>query len=200
MAYKAFVTAQETGGIPQTFAYYDVNYVDTTANQIVDANGVQLFFGSDIALYTLAEIQAAIQTKILAESVSQGYGMTAADIIWSIPSTKSSTYQALINQSGTSAPTANQYINDFTGVTFTWARTGTGVYTLTANSAVFTANKTAVIMSNPPAFLSNYKYVVTSSTVITFQTATTSVLSLILTAGNADALLTNTMVYVVVYI
>lgn len=116
-----------------------------------------------------------------------------------IPSPVSSTYQSFVSQSGTSAPTANQYVNDFSGTTFTWARTGTGTYTLTASAAVFTSNKTAVLMSNPPNFLSNYKYAVTSSTVITFQTASLSVVSLLLTSGNADSLLSNTMVYVVVY-
>lgn len=126
-------------------------------------------------------------------------GVTTSNIYVQEPAHLSSTYQAFVTQSGTSAPSATQFINDFPGTTFTWARTGTGTYTLTASSAVFTANKTAVLMSNPPSFLNNYKYTVTSSTVITFQTASLSVVSLLLTTGNADALLSNTMIYVVVY-
>lgn len=116
-----------------------------------------------------------------------------------IPSPVSSTYQSLVTQTGTAAPTGTAFVNDFSGTTFTWARTSAGVYTLTASNPIFTANKTAVIMSNPPSFLINYKYAVTSSTVITFQTATLSIISLIITPGLGDSLLSNTMVYVVVY-
>lgn len=116
-----------------------------------------------------------------------------------VPTAQSSTYQALVSQSGTSAPSAVQSVNDFTGTTFAWARTGTGTYTLTASNPVFTAGKTAVIMSNPNAFLNNFKYANTSTSIITFQTATLSVISLLLTPGNADSLLANTMAYVVVY-
>lgn len=129
-----------------------------------------------------------------------GYsGITAANVYSVSPIPSSSTYQAFVTQSGTGAPSPTQFVNDFPGTTFTWARTGTGTYTLTASSAVFTSGKTAVLMSNPPNFLNNYKYTVTSSTVITFQTASLSVVSLLLTTGNADALLSNTMIYVIVY-
>lgn len=115
------------------------------------------------------------------------------------PAVISSTYESLVTQSGTSAPSGSTLHSDFGSTTFTWARTGVGTYTLTASAAIFTAGKTAVLMSNPNAFLNNFKYTVTSSTVITFQTATTSVITLILTPGNADSLFASTMIYVVVY-
>lgn len=115
------------------------------------------------------------------------------------PTVISSTFQSLVSQSGTSAPTGNTLHSDFGATTFTWARTGTGTYTLTASTPTFTAGKTGVFMAQPVNFLNNYKSTVTSSTVITFQTATLSVITLILTPGNADSLLSNTMIYVVVY-
>lgn len=142
---------------------------------------------------------ASIATKFTIPTGTTAQYLRGDGVPTNFPAAVSSTYQALVSQSGTSAPSANAYVNDFTGTTFTWARTAVGTYTLTASNAVFTSNKTAVVMSNPPAFLNNYKYTLTSSTVITFQTATLSVLSLILTSGNADALLSNTMVYVIVY-
>lgn len=110
-----------------------------------------------------------------------------------------SAYVATISQSGTSAPSATNVKHDFGATTFAWSRTGTGVYRLTASAATFTAGKTALIMSNPPAFLTNYKYSVVSSTVIEIQSASLSVLSLLLTAGNADALLSSTLVEVRVF-
>lgn len=116
-----------------------------------------------------------------------------------IPSPSYLSYQSIVSQSGGSAPTEINFVNDFAGVTLTWARTGAGTYTLTANSAVFTSGKTAVIMSNPSAFLNNFKYAVTSSTIITVQTASLSVISLILTTGNADSLLSSTLIEVRVY-
>lgn len=115
------------------------------------------------------------------------------------PAVVSSTYQSLVSQSGTAAPTGSTLHTDFGATTFAWARTATGTYTLTASAPTFTAGKTALLMSNPNAFLNNFKYTVTSSTVITLQTATLSVISLLLTPGNADSLFSNTMVYVIVY-
>lgn len=122
------------------------------------------------------------------------------DVLWhNFPAVVSSTYQALVTQTGTGAPSGVQFANDFSGTTFTWARTAVGTYTVTASNPVFTTGKTAVIMSNPNAFLNNFKYAVTSTTVITLQTSTLNIITLILTPGNADGLLSNTMFYVVVY-
>lgn len=116
-----------------------------------------------------------------------------------VPTPGSSTYQSLISQSGTAAPIGSALVNDFGATTFTWARTGVGTYTITASAATFTANKTAIIMSNPNNPLAAFRYTVTSSTVLTLTTSIQAVLSLLLTATNTDGLLANTMFYVVVY-
>ena len=55
-------------------------------------------------------------------------------------------YTALISQSGTNAPTAIEIKNN-TGYTYTWARTGMGTYTITANGNAFASNKTIVFMN-----------------------------------------------------
>lgn len=47
-----------------------------------------------------------------------------------------------LSQSGTSAPTKNWSYETEVAQTFTLARTAVGTYTLTASSALFTANKT----------------------------------------------------------
>lgn len=115
------------------------------------------------------------------------------------PVSVSSTYQSLITQTGTSAPTGTALHNDFGATTFTWARTGAGVYTLTASAPTFTANKTGVFMSNPNNTFAGFKYTVTSTTVITFTTTLEAILSLALTNPATDALFANTMIDVVVY-
>lgn len=88
-------------------------------------------------------------------------------------------------------------------MTFTWARTGAGVYTLTASAAVFnTSGKTGVFVGGLNNLNAQWKAVVTSSTVITFTFAVQSlaVLGLLgFTATNTDALLTNTIIYVQTY-
>lgn len=110
-----------------------------------------------------------------------------------------SCYQSLINQSGTNAPSGSTLANDFGTTTFTWARSSTGVYTITANASVFTSGKTGVVISNPNNPLANFRYAVTSTTVITITTSVLSVLSLILTSGNTDGLLSNTLFEIRVY-
>lgn len=128
-------------------------------------------------------------------------GHTGA-VTLTIPSPTSTTYQAFVTQTGTATPTAVQFVNDFGGVTFAWGRTGTGTYTLTASSPVFTSNKTAVLMSTPSNPLAAFKYTVTSSTVITFGTSLQSLASLLtlnLATTPTDALFANTMIYVLVY-
>ena len=56
-------------------------------------------------------------------------------------------YVALITQVNTAAPTA-KILQNTTGATLTWARTSAGVYTATANTATFTADKT-IVFANP---------------------------------------------------
>lgn len=186
----------------------------TTQNSAVD-----VVFQNAYTLDTAAQIKAAIITEVLAYAVANSISLSSSDIVFpdfdvlatvattgsytdlinkpSLPS--GTTYQALVSQSGTSAPTATVGENDFGGTTFTWARTGAGTYTLTASAATFTSGKTAVINSQLNNPLANFTYTVTSSTVITIKTTLNSILTLILTPTNTDALLSNTMVYVIVY-
>ena len=55
-------------------------------------------------------------------------------------------YTALLTQSGTSAPVAT-ILQNTTGGTITWTRTGAGEYTATIANALFTLNKTLVFMN-----------------------------------------------------
>lgn len=108
-------------------------------------------------------------------------------------------YAASVTQSGTSAPSATGLENDFGGTTFTWARTGAGTYTITASSAVFTSGKTKVFfgqLSNPLGYITATN---TSTTVITINTQITSLLSLVLTTGNADGMMTGMPIDIQVY-
>ena len=59
------------------------------------------------------------------------------------PTVGYSSYVALITQINTDAPTA-KILQNTTGATLTWGRTSAGVYTVTSNIAVFTADKTIV--------------------------------------------------------
>lgn len=68
----------------------------------------------------------------------------------SASATSTSTYKvytALVTQSGTSAPTAI-VLENTTGATITFARTGAGMYTATFSSAVLTTNKTTMSISS----------------------------------------------------
>jgi hypothetical protein len=110
------------------------------------------------------------------------------------------TYQTIISQSGTSAPTTSlsSPTNTYSGTpTFTWARISSGVYTLTASSAVFTAGKTGVTISPLNNLNGAVTAVITSTTVITITTAIQSlaVLGLLgFTATPTDSLITNAMI------
>jgi hypothetical protein len=56
-------------------------------------------------------------------------------------------YTALLTQAGATAPVAT-ILQNTTGGTFTWSRQSAGNYTITASSALFTANKTIVFINN----------------------------------------------------
>ena len=56
-------------------------------------------------------------------------------------------YTALLTQSGTAAPVAT-ILQNTTGGTITWTRTGAGEYTATIANALFTLNKTLVFINN----------------------------------------------------
>ena len=80
-------------------------------------------------------------------------------------------YTALISQVAAAAPTAIELKND-TGATMTWTRSGTGIYVVTASSAIFTANKTVVFLNNgnPTSDGLSPKWTRTSNTAITIFT------------------------------
>lgn len=76
-------------------------------------------------------------------------------------------YTALVTQAGAVAPVATILKNN-TGATFTWARTGSGTYTITASGNIFISNKTIVFFNlGEYAASSRYPWVRTSDTVIT---------------------------------
>lgn len=133
-------------------------------------------------------------------------GDVAAAIAAAIPPAPSS-YQTIVSQTGTAAPAVSGSLSPMStypaGTTFTWARTGAGVYTLTASTAVFnTSGKTGVFVAPLQNLNAQAKAVVTSSTVITVTTAVASVavLGLLgLTTTPTDALLNQTMIYMQTY-
>lgn len=156
---------------------------------------------------------ATLDTYLAANSWNRTDGMVwpfiddadiNALIAAAIPAAPNS-YQTIVSQTGTAIPAVTSGfapLNTYTGTpTFTWARTSSGVYTLTASSAVFNVanGKTAVFISPLSNPLSNIVYTVTSTTVITFTTSTLNVISLLLGATATDALLSKTMIYVQTY-
>lgn len=108
-------------------------------------------------------------------------------------------YQAVLTQTSTSAPTATVLNNDFGATTFTWARTSAGIYTVTANAVSFTANKTTVTLSQPLVGLVTYTATITSTTVVTLTTSLQTVVATVLTSTPSDILLSNTLIEIRVY-
>ena len=79
-------------------------------------------------------------------------------------------YTALVTQAGTAAPVAT-IIQNTTGATFTWARTSSGTYTITASSNAFTNNKTILFFNlGEYTFTVNSPWTRTSDTVVTITT------------------------------
>lgn len=74
--------------------------------------------------------------------------------------------QLVANQAGVAAPTTTNTLCNTTGTTLTWARTGAGVYTLTAGIATFTAGLTFPYLTINGTGLVG-QAVVTSTTVVT---------------------------------
>ena len=98
-------------------------------------------------------------------------------------STAYDSYVALLTQASTSAPVATVLSNNLTA-TLTWARTNPGVYTLTANAATFTANKTIVFL-NAGSSIPLISAERTSDTVLTVKTFVPS------SSAAVDASITN---------
>lgn len=186
----------------------------------------QQFNSSILSAPTFETMYADVVSQTIAYSTLKGYGITSADIVaefvtknpvqtdWTETTSTSlafiknkptptfSSYQALVSQSGASAPSAVVGRNDFGATTFTWARTSAGVYTITANASVFTSGKTVGIYS-PLANLNGAVNIIrTSATVLTLTTAVQSlaVLGLVgFTATPTDAMLTSNLVEIRVY-
>ncbi|MCP4991780.1 MAG: hypothetical protein GY928_38680 [Colwellia sp.] len=80
-------------------------------------------------------------------------------------------YTALLTQTGVSDPVATVLKNNTTA-TLTWTRTAAGKYTVTADSSIFTANKTIVFMNygKPPSEALFPKWVRISDTAINVST------------------------------
>lgn len=186
---------------------FRVNVVYYTGSTFTSASIVSLA-GLD---FDATSLPSDIQAAVLADAVTNGYSIATTDIIdgMGLPQivVGPASYQTIVSQTGTAAPAVQSGFTPVSsyasGTTFTWARTGAGVYTLTASTAVFnTSGKTGVFVGGLNNLNGQYKCVVTSSTVITFTFAVQSlaVLGLLgFTATNTDALLTNTMIYVQTY-
>jgi len=85
-----------------------------------------------------------------------------------------------LSQTGTSAPTVDWSYETEVTQTFTFARSATGEYTLTASSALFTASKTFINISvGASGSGTNIGAYRTSTTVITFYTADSTAASLL---------------------
>jgi len=81
-------------------------------------------------------------------------------------------YTIIFGQTGTAAPTVDQLLQNTTGATFTWARTGAGTYTITANSALFTSSKTICFLNNGGVTdTQTIQWTRTSDTVLTITTS-----------------------------
>lgn len=140
----------------------------------------------------------SIATKLTIPSGTVSQYVDGTGALQTLTSSAYKSYQAIVSQTGTSAPSATSYVNQL-GTTLTWARTSTGLYTITAGSAIFTSNKTVILLSNPITGLVTYIVVPTSTTVITVSTFLLSVVATVLTAVGTDALMTNLLVEIRVY-
>ena len=81
-------------------------------------------------------------------------------------------YTILLGQTGAAAPSVSALLQNTTGATFTWARTGAGTYTVTASSAIFLGTKTVVFLNNGGVVDSqNIQWARTSDSVLTITTS-----------------------------
>lgn len=196
MPYNVFVSAPDFSGSSGGVVLYDI--FDTSGNYI----DYSFCFIVPTSTMIYNDIQTIVAANIAAYFTTKSYG-SVGNVVWYSPASPTS-YQTIVSQTGTSAPAAGiTPISTYgSGVTFTWARTGAGVYTLTASSAVFSTTKTGVFVAPLQNLNASVRAIVTSTTVITVTTAVQSVavLGLLgLTTTNTDALLTGTMIYVQTY-
>lgn len=191
--------------------------MNTNATLYDDTTGLSLMPNilhsvSMIGIGNVSQLVSAISTYVIGVAATNGYAVTATDFIWANSASVDiayisskmpySRYASLVTQTGTSAPVNTDEINDFTGTTFTWARTSAGVYTVTASSAVFASGKTAGIYSPLTNLNGALSIVRTSSTVLTITTAVQAlaVLGLLgFTATPTDAMLSVNLFEIRVY-
>ena len=95
-------------------------------------------------------------------------------------------YTALLTQAGTAAPVAT-ILQNTTGGTIVWTRTGTGAYTATISAPLFTSNKTMVFINGGSA---------TATANIEWASPTTATVTIDTTA---DAVLTGASIEIRVY-
>lgn len=211
---RAVIRDIEDGGSPNYLAY--VSYLDGTTGAVVDTD---IVFFSPAGFNGPDDYLAAITSAVNTNATGHGYTLSAGVVFEMLSTAQVNaliaaalpvapvSYQTIVSQTGTAAPAVSGGLAPVStyagGPTFTWARTSTGVYTLTASSGVFnTSGKTSVFITPPQNLNGSFKAVVTSSTVITITTAVQSlaVLGLLgFTATPTDALLTQTMIYVQTY-
>ncbi len=85
-------------------------------------------------------------------------------------------YTALLTQAGTAAPVAT-ILQNTTGGTITWTRTGAGAYTATISSSLFTSNKTIVFINGGTPPTSTIFWESPSTTTVTISTGSDSKLT-----------------------
>lgn len=216
MAFKANAGAIGFNNAAQQY-FSQVRFLDMSTGTFPDPTfTIVLGYTSVTDMKSIAD---NFEAQITTEAVNRGYStFTVDDIIWfgslwdksavdKLINSSSQSYQTIVSQTGTAAPAVSGSftpVSTYSGSpTFTWARTGTGVYTLTASSAVFsTSGKTGIFVAPLTNLNGSVKAVVTSTTVITVTTAVQSlaVLGLLgFTATPTDALLDKTMIYVQTY-
>ena len=86
-------------------------------------------------------------------------------------------YTALVTQAGTAAPVAT-VLQNTTGGTIVWSKTGTGAYTATISDSLFTLNKTMVFINGGSATsTANIEWASPTRTTVTLDTTADSVLT-----------------------
>ncbi len=135
---------------------------------------------SDISTYPLGTAEASdllLGTEVADPNVEGDTNKTrnftiqqVADIAKSVGTLGYTLYSALLTQTGTNAPVATQLQNTIAG-TMTWARTGSGIYTVTNSGTPFTADKVQVFLNGGNNDGAVIRWVRTSTSVITLTTS-----------------------------
>jgi hypothetical protein len=81
------------------------------------------------------------------ENITQNFSVSSLASFTNSYSLGYTVYTALLNQTGAAAPVAT-VLQNTTGGTITWIKTGTGEYTATIANALFTLNKTIVFINS----------------------------------------------------